>query len=294
MSITALPNPPSRSDPANFPERADAFMAALPTFVQEANVLQAQVNEAAGAADDNAAAAGGSAQDAANSRSQAAQSAAQAAASADAAGQKAQGASGSAALAAEWATKTGATVSGGEFSAKHYAQLAAQGMGLPIFAPNNLPTKDVGPIFIVGQGAASWDAAVGAYRTDVGFVVIYPGGSAATPGVLYGNSVQVIDNPFPGFAVTVVVEHELNGQWFEPGWFSYTDRVSLPADPYGAWGIRAAHNLGTDKIIVRAGKNGTATDPAIAGGTWLGAWTQNQVNGRFRVKVWKIKGRNNG
>ena len=56
-------------------------------------------------------------------------------------------------------------------------------------------------------------------------------------------------------------------------------------------GLKAAHGLVTDKIIVRAGKNGTATDPAIAGGSWVGAWSQNQVNARFRLKVWKLKGR---
>ncbi len=44
MSITALPTPPTRTDPANFATRADAFMAALPTFATEANALQADVN----------------------------------------------------------------------------------------------------------------------------------------------------------------------------------------------------------------------------------------------------------
>lgn len=37
MAITALPTPPSRSDPVNFASRADAFLAALPTFVTELN-----------------------------------------------------------------------------------------------------------------------------------------------------------------------------------------------------------------------------------------------------------------
>ena len=42
--ITALPNPPTRSDPVNFNSRADAFLSALPTFATEANALQADVN----------------------------------------------------------------------------------------------------------------------------------------------------------------------------------------------------------------------------------------------------------
>lgn len=44
MSITALPTPPQRSDPANFAARGDAFMTALPTFATEANALQTDVN----------------------------------------------------------------------------------------------------------------------------------------------------------------------------------------------------------------------------------------------------------
>lgn len=133
-----------------------------------------------------------------------------------------------------------------------------------------------------------------AFQTDIDFKLLYPGGSATTPGVIYQNTVQTIDNPFPGSPVQVVVEHELNGQWFEPGWFCSTDRTGAPNDPFSGWGLKAAHGLVTDKIIVRAGKNGTATDPAIAGGSWVGAWSQNQVNARFRLKVWKLKGRIGG
>lgn len=44
MAITALPTAPSRADPTNFSDRADAFLTALPTFGTEANVLQADVN----------------------------------------------------------------------------------------------------------------------------------------------------------------------------------------------------------------------------------------------------------
>lgn len=36
-TITALPTPPQRTDPANFSARADAFLTALPTFATETN-----------------------------------------------------------------------------------------------------------------------------------------------------------------------------------------------------------------------------------------------------------------
>lgn len=38
-SITDLPTPPTKSDPANFPDRADAFVLALTTFTTEINQL---------------------------------------------------------------------------------------------------------------------------------------------------------------------------------------------------------------------------------------------------------------
>lgn len=44
MAISDLPTPPSRSDAANFAVRADAFLAALPTFSAEASALQIDVN----------------------------------------------------------------------------------------------------------------------------------------------------------------------------------------------------------------------------------------------------------
>lgn len=44
MAITALPTPPSRQDPTNFNDRADAFLGALPQFQSEANTLQTDVN----------------------------------------------------------------------------------------------------------------------------------------------------------------------------------------------------------------------------------------------------------
>lgn len=44
MPITALPTPPSRSDPTNFAARGDAFLGAMPVFGTEATALQVDVN----------------------------------------------------------------------------------------------------------------------------------------------------------------------------------------------------------------------------------------------------------
>ena len=40
-SVTALPTPPVRSDPSNFPARADAFLSSLPAFQSETNAVVA-------------------------------------------------------------------------------------------------------------------------------------------------------------------------------------------------------------------------------------------------------------
>jgi hypothetical protein len=42
--VTPLPTPPTRSDPATFDARADAFLAALPAFGNECNAVIAQIN----------------------------------------------------------------------------------------------------------------------------------------------------------------------------------------------------------------------------------------------------------
>jgi len=44
MPVTALPTPPSRSDPVNFPTRADNFLGALPAFALELNEVQSAVS----------------------------------------------------------------------------------------------------------------------------------------------------------------------------------------------------------------------------------------------------------
>ncbi|WP_454669552.1 phage tail protein [Achromobacter kerstersii] len=208
MAITALPIPPSRSDPANFPERADAFMAALPTFAHEANLLQAQVNEAVQTADENADSARGSAQAAAQSSNQAGDKANAASVAADLAGQRAAASTSAAALAAQWATKTGAPVSGDEFSAKHYAQQAAIGAGLPIYAANNVPQQNVGSIFIQGQGPAEWDSVTGRYRIlsqiPVGSIEWWPLRTSIPAGKIPLDGQTISRATFPDIAAMVV------------------------------------------------------------------------------------------
>jgi len=44
MAITALPDAPSRSDPTNFATEADAWVAAMDTFTDEANALATALN----------------------------------------------------------------------------------------------------------------------------------------------------------------------------------------------------------------------------------------------------------
>jgi hypothetical protein len=50
MAITPLPTPPSRNDAANFSDRADSFLGALPTFALQANALAVDVANDADAA----------------------------------------------------------------------------------------------------------------------------------------------------------------------------------------------------------------------------------------------------
>ena len=55
MPISALPTPPTRTDPSTFSARADAFMAALPGFQSEANALATAVSNSETAAATSAA-----------------------------------------------------------------------------------------------------------------------------------------------------------------------------------------------------------------------------------------------
>ena len=93
--ISALPSPPSRQDPANFADEADAFLGALPDFGTETNALADYMeNTTAAAAEASATAAATSATNSANSATGAATSATNAANSATVAANSAASAGG--------------------------------------------------------------------------------------------------------------------------------------------------------------------------------------------------------
>ena len=84
--ITTLPSPPSRQDPANFADEADAFLGALPDFGTETNALAGYLEGTVAVnAEASATASANSATDSANSATASATSATNAANSATAA-----------------------------------------------------------------------------------------------------------------------------------------------------------------------------------------------------------------
>lgn len=126
MALTPLPTPPSRNDPANFAERGDAFMSALPTLVTELSALQDDVTTKQGTASSAATTATNAAAAAETHKNSASGSAASAGNSATTAGTAAMAAESSSTTAQNWATKIDAEVVAGQgYGAKKYAQDAA-------------------------------------------------------------------------------------------------------------------------------------------------------------------------
>lgn len=134
---------------------------------------------------------------------------------------------------------------------------------------------------------AALNAALQTLSGQIGFTVLYPGGTPSNPGVIAKNTRMVVANPFPGFAVHVVPEHLLveTGAWCDPGWYS----AAYTGTGDSAWGLRAGQFNNGD-IFVTAGQNGTAIRIATLGGHGFPNFSANQDNAYFRLKVWKIRG----
>lgn len=190
------------------------------------------------------------------------------------------------------------TGNGGKFLQTNGADASWQ-LALGTYAPGSLPTSDIGPINIIGQGIAQWNPALPGYEVIFGvqvvadlaalnakldFTILYPGGSESSPGTATNGGRYVVTNPFPGFPVIAVAEtRQGSGAWFDPGWAT----TMVGSVPQG-FGMKASQ-LSTGQIIVQTGSQAIATTGSISGGGG-GEFTPSLTTGPLRVRVWKIKG----
>lgn len=159
MTITALPTPPSRQDPANFPTRGDAFLAALPTFATEANALAADVNAKSANVDTKEASATSAAASAASDAASALSSKNSAAASATAA---------AASQAAAASSQTAAAASASAAATSETNAAAAASVGLPEIGTYATLRAYTGGLtaFLVRGVANIFDGGFGVFRVD--------------------------------------------------------------------------------------------------------------------------------
>jgi len=172
-------------------------------------------------------------------------------------------------------------------------------LALASYASDALPTSDLGPIYVIGEGVAEWNAALPGYEVIFGvdvvndlaaldgkidFTFIYPGGTEAAPGTAIANSRYVVPNPYPGFPVFCIAETKASsGAWFNPGWAN-----TMVNNLGEGFGMRASQ-LSTGEVVVQTGSLAIAASGPISGGGG-GSFSPSMTTGPLRVRVWKIKG----
>lgn len=249
MTITALPTPPSRDDPANFASRGDDFLAALPDFATEANALAADVTS-------KQTAAATSATNAATSATTASTQATNAASSASAAATSASNAAASAAAAAAAEALTGnpvvETITATETDAVTNAvtTVATYGhnsSGTPVAGFGIRHLGKLESSTTADRDAFAWDytwtTATDASRTSRASLLLVSGGGA----------------------LTSVIRFDGSGD------------TTLPVA--GAGVVLSGASSGTTKVVAASAASGTLTLPA-ATDTLMGKATTDTMTGK--------------
>jgi len=115
-----------------------------------------------------------------------------------------------------------------------------------------------------------------------GFAIIYlNGGSESIPANIVINSRYVEANPFPGYLVGCCAEVQVNDEWGNPGWCSYSTNAQ-------AVGV-VANQLDDNSIVVQTGAaNQYLVFPSENAGNPFGLTTAITGPLPCRVKVWKV------
>lgn len=112
------------------------------------------------------------------------------------------------------------------------------------------------------------------------FTILYPGGSASSPGTITKATKTVLSNPFSGYYVDCQAEVLINGAWSDTG-------ATYAGTDAGTTGVYAG--MYGDNIVVATGSNSVFHKTR---GTHL-FYNDTMISGSykslpFRVKVWKV------
>lgn len=134
--------------------------------------------------------------------------------------------------------------------------------------------------------SASFQSHRAGYLADLGFAMVYPGGSASSPGLAITNARYVTANPFPGYRVFCQAEILYDGRWCKPGWgMWYRDGA------YFAAGVTATQFNDGD-IVVQTGLTSLMTNAELTGANFSPSAAPSSA--QVRVLCWKAKGKING